>query len=257
MKNPVETQITDRIAKVSINRPDVRNALNQETIRALSDAFKKISTSPDARVVLFTGNGTEAFCAGADLNELRDAKTKEQREQFFSGLSQLIQTMHAVPQPIIALVHGYALAGGCGLAAAADIVIAAESAVFGLPELRIGLVPMVVMPVLHRAIGRRALSELVLGAERINAQRALEIGLVSHVVANDKLLDTGIALAQKIAVLAPGALHVAKKMLYDVGERSYTECLSTYPEKIAALSSTEEAMEGIAAFIEKRDPRWK
>lgn len=257
MSTPIELNKNGRVATVSINRPEMRNALNQEALQALQKTFEQLGTDEQVRVVILRGSGEEAFCAGADLSELARASTSDERELFFTALSTLIQTMHRIPQPVIALVHGFALAGGCGLAAAADIVIAADNAVFGLPELQIGLVPMVVMPVIHRAIGRRALSELVLSAERIDAARAERIGLVSRVVPQKSLEKEGEALAEKIAALAPSALRAAKELIYHVGETDYQECLRTYPKKIAALSLEEEATEGISAFLAKRKPSWR
>lgn len=257
MSTVVDLKKNQQIATVTINRPEARNALNQEAIRLLHKTFEQLGNDETIRVILFTGSGSEAFCAGADLSELEKSKSIDEREQFFSALSTLIQTMHHIPQPIIALVKGFALAGGCGLAAASDIVIASDNAIFGLPELQIGLVPMVVMPVIHRAIGRRATSDLILSAERINAARALQIGLVSRVVPLEDLDREGSALAQRICSLAPRALQAAKETIYDVGETDYQECLRTYPKKIAALSLMPEAVEGISAFIGKRSPNWR
>jgi enoyl-CoA hydratase/carnithine racemase len=128
------------------------------------------------------GTGNEAFCAGADISELVHHSSPDGRRAFFESISTLIEAIHRCPHPVIARVHGFALAGGCGLAAACDIVIASDEAVFGLPEVGIGLAPMIVMAPIHRAVGRRALAELVLTGERITAARAFEIGLVTKLL---------------------------------------------------------------------------
>ena len=246
----------DKVTTITINRPEVRNSLNQQTIELLIRAFETLSKDDSCRAIILTSTGTEAFCAGADLSELKAAADLKSREAFFSGLAQLIQTMHKTPQTIIASIHGFALAGGCGLAAAADIAIASDTAQFGLPELYIGLAPMVVTPVLERAIGRRALADLVLSADRIDAQRALSIGLVSRLFAPEELADATNKLAQRIAALAPQAAATSKRLIYEVAEENYFLLLKRLPNEVAKLSLQAEAQEGISSFILKQKPRW-
>jgi methylglutaconyl-CoA hydratase len=246
-----------QITTITINRPERRNALNQRTIAELTETFNSLSTDQNCRVIVLRGQGDESFCAGADLEELRQSKTREARIEFFSGLSSLIQTMHQAPQTIVASVHGFALAGGCGLVAACDIAIASDEAQFGLPELYIGLAPMVVMPALHRALGRRALADLVLSADRIDAARALQIGLITRICPKARLDSETAALTKRIAGLAPHAARAAKRTLYQVAESNYSKLLNELPEQIADLSLEREAQEGVDAFVAKRSPPWR
>jgi methylglutaconyl-CoA hydratase len=256
MESSLLVSTKDRITTITINRPEVRNSLNRETIELLIQAFEKISKEESCRAVILTSTGTEAFCAGADLSELHAATDLRSRETFFAGLAQLIKTMHKTPQTIIASIHGFALAGGCGLVAAADIALASEQAQFGLPELYIGLAPMVITPVLHRAIGRKALADLVLSADRIDAQRALTIGLVSRIFAPEQLFEATTQLAQRIASLAPQAAAASKRLVYEVAEENYQLLLNRLPNEVAKLSLEAEAQEGISAFLLKQKPRW-
>ena len=253
MTNLILSETQDRITTITINRPKVRNALNQQTIKELCSAFSAAADNfNNSPVIILRGSGTESFCAGADLAELNQATSLKDRKEFFTQLSTLIQTMHSTPQTIIGAVYGFALAGGCGLAAACDIVLAAETATFGLPELQIGLAPMVVTPVIHRAIGRRALSELVLTAERIDATRAREIGLVSRIYSKNDLLSQANKLAVQITKLAPNASAIAKKLIYSVAESDYFEMLKKLPEEVALLSMQPEALERINSFLNKK-----
>jgi methylglutaconyl-CoA hydratase len=256
MEPSILISVTDRVATITINRPEVRNSLNQQTIEQLIQAFETLSKDASCRAIILTSTGTEAFCAGADLSELKAAADLNARQAFFSGLAQLIQTMHKTPQTIIASIHGFALAGGCGLAAAADIALASDKAQFGLPELYIGLAPMVVTPVLERAIGRRALADLVLSADRIDAQRALSIGLVSRLFPPEELFEATNQLAQRIASLAPHAAAASKRLIYEVAEESYLTLLKRLPNEVAQLSLQAEAQEGISSFLLKQKPRW-
>lgn len=257
MTTPIVTTRLNRCRHIIINRPEVRNSLNLATMRQLLSAFEAARDDTDCRVILFYGQGDAAFCSGADLRELHEAASLEQRETFFTLLAQIITVMHSCPQPIVAKIHGFALAGGCGLAAAADITLASDDAQFGLPELKIGLVPMVVMAPIHRAIGRRALLDLVLSAAPITAQRALEINLVTRVHAKHQLDAETQRLVHELSSLAPHAMGVAKKAIYQIPELDYTTLLHDLPKQIARLSLEAEAEEGISAFLNKRSPDWK
>ena len=137
--------VTDGVASVTLNRPEVRNALNATLIRELEQAFAALEADPAARVIVLAGAGDKAFCAGADLKGVADRGTTLQARESFGGLARILDAMSRMKTPVIAKVHGYALAGGCGLAAGADIVVAADDAVFGLPESKVGLLPLIVM----------------------------------------------------------------------------------------------------------------
>jgi len=138
-------EVADGVARVTLNSPEVRNALNEALLRELEATLRRLEDDPDARVIVLRGAGERAFCAGADLNRVADRGTTLQARESFGGLGRILEHMARMRTPVIAQVHGYALAGGCGLAAGADIVVAADGAVFGLPESKVGLLPLIVM----------------------------------------------------------------------------------------------------------------
>jgi len=138
-------EVADGVARVTLNSPEVRNALNEALLRELEATLRRLEDDPDARVIVLRGAGERAFCAGADLNRVADRGTTLQARESFGGLGRILEHMARMRTPVIAQVHGYALAGGCGLAAGADIVVAADDAVFGLPESKVGLLPLIVM----------------------------------------------------------------------------------------------------------------
>ena len=255
-----ELVLVDRsstLITITINRPESRNCLTADTINALISAFKSISGQPSARCVLLCSAGTEAFCPGADLSELLNADSPDSRRAFFGSIATLIETIHRCPVPVVARVHGFALAGGCGLAAACDITIASDDAVFGLPEVRIGLAPLVVMAPISRVVGHKALSQLVLTGERISAVRALEIGLVNRIVPPVLLNAEALKLCQDIMQQGAAALRAAKAAMLDSSERDYLLSLHELADRSALLSLGLEAKEGMQAFIEKRQPSWR
>ncbi len=254
---PVLLESSGRIATITINRPDSRNSLNRETIRHLIEAFSTASTCADTRVVVLTGKGTEAFCAGADLAELTAGTSPESRREFFSSIATLIETISYCPVPVVAKVYGFALAGGCGLVAASDIVVAADDALFGLPEVGIGLAPMVVMAPLLRTIGFRAVSALALTGERISAAEALRVGLVSKIMPKANLDRAVSELCTTIASNGPHAVRATKKALADLAESRSLTFMGELADRSSLVSLSSEALEGIAAFREKRTAKWK
>jgi methylglutaconyl-CoA hydratase len=256
-KRPVFVVTRQHVAHVVINRPEVRNSLNREIIGELTRTFSALGDDKAAKVIVLYGAGKEAFCSGADLRELHALKTAAQRKKFFGGLAKLIAVMRRVPKPIIAKVHGYALAGGCGLAAACDLAFAAESARFGLPEVHIGLAPLVVLAPVTQAIGVRAAADLVLTGEQIGAARALELGLVSRVFKSEELDERVESIARAMAQKSPAALTAAKKALGEVANLTIEAALQKFPAKIAALAGGEDAMSGIAAHLAKHAPKPK
>jgi len=174
--------LTDGVACITLNRPEVRNALSRTMVAELEAALASFEADPAARVVVLAGAGDRAFCAGADLKGAGDRGTTLQARESFGGLARILEAMARMRTPVIAQVHGFALAGGCGLAVGCDIVIASEDATFGLPEITLGLLPLIVMAPVLRAAGTKRGLPFVLSAENISAREALDIGLVSRVV---------------------------------------------------------------------------
>jgi enoyl-CoA hydratase/carnithine racemase len=242
---------------ISIERPEVRNALDRATLDELVAAFDAAARDESVRVIVLRGAGDRAFCAGADLQEVLDHDSIDTSRRHFDGVRRLIEAMHRAPQPVITRVPGFALAGGCGVAVAGDFTIASQSAVFGLPEIAIGLLPLMVSAPLLRAMGsRKALLDLVLTGRRVDADEALRLGLVTRVVPDDALDDTIAGLVETLGGLSPSALRMGKEAVYTLCELEYNAAMRYLREMIVLVSRTQDAQEGVRAFFEKRRPQW-
>ena len=247
------------VAAVTLNRPEVHNAFNDELIAELAAALVDFGADPSIRAVVFAGAG-KSFSAGADLNWMRRTSEYSADENRADALraAELMRTLDQLPKPTIARVHGAALGGGSGLVACCDIAVAADTAVFGLSEVRLGVVPAVISPYIVAAIGSRNARRYFLTGERFPADEARRIGLVHEVAAED---DLDAAVARHVdAILAGGpiAITAAKRLVAEVAGRPIDDALSaTTADRIAALRSSEEGREGIAAFLEKRRPAWR
>jgi enoyl-CoA hydratase/carnithine racemase len=253
----VATHDAAGVRTVTIDREEKRNALDRATLDELEAAFVAAAGRADVRVIVLRGAGERAFCAGADLAELLGHASLLESRRHFDGVARVIRAMERAPQPVIARVPGFALAGGCGLAVAADFTIAAESAVFGLPEIGLALLPLMVSVPVLRAVGsRKVLIDLVLTGRRVGAREARELGLATRVVP-DAVLDTEVsALAERLAGLSPLALRLAKEALYTMAEMESGAALTYLRDAVVLTSRTQDAHEGITAFFEKRSPRW-
>lgn len=241
-----------------LNRPQLRNALNGELQDFLFGAFKELETEKNIRVLVLAGRG-QAFCAGGDLSRMEQAaKMTKAKSRLEAGrFAKLLYRMHTYPKPLIARVHGAAFAGGMGLVAACDLVVAAEEAEFCLPEVRIGLVPAMISPYIVRAIGEQQARRYVLTGERLAAREAQRIGLVHECVAAAQLDARIEQLCAQLAQAGPQALARSKKLLARVAKAGITPKLSAETAALLAdVRATEEAREGIRAFLEKRRPKW-
>ncbi len=245
------------VRTVTIDREEKRNALDRATLHELVSALKSAASDSKVRVIQLRGAGDRAFCAGADLQEMLGHDSIDESREHFDGVRRVIEAMHAAPQPVVARVPGFALAGGCGLAVAADFTIASESAVFGLPEISLALLPLVVSAPIGRALGsRKRLLDLVLSGRRVKAAEALEIGLATRVVP-DAALDAEVGtLCEQLAGFSPAALRMGKEAIYTMSEMEYGASMKYLREMIVLTSRTEDAKEGIRAFFEKREPKW-
>ena len=253
---PVLVDVADGTARVTLNRPAVRNALNPAMLADLEAALRRLEDDPAARAIVLRGAGDRAFCAGADLKGVGDRGTTLQARESFGGLARILEFMSRMRTPIIAQVRGYALAGGCGLAAGCDVVVAADDAVFGLPEIRVGLLPLIVMAPILRAVGRKRAMLMILSGEPVSAREAYEMGLVSRLVPPGDLESAVTALATMLAGYSPTALGLAKEAASMVSDMEYGAALRYLREMITLVALSDDAREGIAAFFEKRVPRW-
>jgi enoyl-CoA hydratase/carnithine racemase len=247
----------DATATVTINRPQARNALNTPTIAELNHAFSELAADTSTRVVILRGAGDLAFSAGADLKEVATLSDLPSRRRYFGAVAELLETIHRMPQPVIARVAGFALAGGMGLAVGCDFVLAADNAEFGLPEITLGLFPMVVMAPILRLCGPRAAVELALGGERIDAHRAYELGLVTRVVPLSQLDSEVRRLARRLNGFSPLVLALGKQATYGSASLDYVGALTYLKEMVALVASSEDLAEGVNAFLAKRAPEFK
>jgi enoyl-CoA hydratase/carnithine racemase len=245
------------IRTLCIDREEKRNALNRATCEELEAAFTAAAGDAAVRVIVLRGAGERAFCAGADLAEILDHATIDESRAHFAGVARVIRAMQAAPQPVVARVAGYALAGGCGLAVAADFTLASESARFGLPEIGLGLLPLMVSAPIYRALGsRKRLLDLVLTGRQLDATEALALGMVTRLVPDAELDRELGALTARLGSLSPAALRVGKEAVYNLCEMEEGAALTYLREAIVLTSRSEDAQEGIRAFFEKREPRW-
>jgi enoyl-CoA hydratase/carnithine racemase len=251
------TSLDGGVARITLNRPDVRNALSRTMVEELEAALAAAEADGAARVIVLAGAGDRAFCAGADLKGVGDRGTTLQARESFGGLARILESMTRMRTPVIAQVHGYALAGGCGLAAGCDLLIAADDAVFGLPEIKVGLLPLMVMAPILRAVGRKRGLLMILSGETVTAREAFEMGLVSRVVPRADLERETAALAARLAAFSPMAVALAKEAAYTIQDMEYGKSLRYLRELITLVGLSDDAKEGIAAFFARREPEWK
>ena len=245
------------VATVTLNRPEVHNALNAELIAELRDVFRALAGDRDVRVVVLTGAGL-SFCAGADLRWMQAAVNFGFDENLREALvlTEMLEAIAACPKPVVARVNGAALAGGAGLVAASDIVIAAETARFAFTESRLGLIPATISPYVVRRIGESHARALFLTAERFETPRALAIGLVHEGVPAERLDAAVERTVQNLLRGGPVALAENKALIAGIRGRSGDDLARYTAELIARLRVSEEGQEGLRAFLEKRPPAW-
>jgi methylglutaconyl-CoA hydratase len=242
---------TPQITIVTLNRPERRNALTIELLTELTAAIKVVSDDAHARILIFRGAGA-AFCTGLDLNATSPLNAQATAEMVAKVLLALSQT----PLVTIAAVHGAAVAGGAGIMSACDFVVAAEKTKIGYPEVRRGLVAGLVMTFLRRQTGERNMRELLLGSELIDAERAKQVGLVNRVVSQENLMSEAQKFADSVLQGAPGALTQTKRLIEEFWWRSVKGDVDLALKYHMQARESDEAREGIAAFNEKRPPKW-
>jgi methylglutaconyl-CoA hydratase len=253
----IRVERAERLARVTLSRPDIRNAFNDVMIRELRDAFAELSADDAVRVVVLSGAGS-AFCAGADLHWMRRVLqyTYEQNLEDSLNLARLMREMYDCPKPLVGRINGPAIGGGTGLVAVCDIAIASEQAVFSFSEVKIGLVPACISPYVLKRVGERYGREYFLTGERLTAARALECGLVNRVVAPGELDSVVGSYVESLCTSGPQALAVCKRMVREVVELDLDAAGPATAEMIARMRLSTEGQEGMSAFLGHRKPKW-
>jgi len=245
------------VVRLSLARPEVHNAFNSRMISELDDAFEIVKRNKSLRVVVLTGQG-KSFCAGADINWMREIihYSYEQNLEESLHLAELLHKIYIFPKATVAIVNGTAIGGGTGFLSACDIAIASEEAEFGLSEVKIGLVPAAISPYVIRRIGECRAREYFLTGKRISARKALEIGLLNEVVPQGKLKEKEEEITKQLLSSGPEAIAACKELVGKVPGMSFKEAKAFTARMIANLRISEEGQEGMAAFLEKRKPKW-
>jgi methylglutaconyl-CoA hydratase len=250
--------IADKVATVTLNRPDLRNAFNEQAIAELALAFDELGSNELVRAIVLAANGS-AFCAGADLNWMKKMAGYSHDENLADAarLADMLRTIYLCPKPTVAKVQGDCYAGGMGLVAACDVVVAAVGVNFCLSEVKLGLIPATISPYVVKAMGEQAARRYFLTAERFDAAAALRMGFAHEVVAPDALDTTVAGLVKALVSNSPNAVLEAKKLVREVAGQPVTDALlADTAGRIAAIRASSEGREGVASFLEKRKPSW-
>ena len=252
----IELAYDSKIATITLNRPDKRNAISYELIDELLAALGEVAAS-SALVLILTGAG-KAFCSGMDLENLKEllGRSPEQNLKDSETMARLFRSLYDFPKPTIAAVNGAAIAGGCGLATLCDFTLAVPEAKFGYTEARIGFVPAIVSTFLLRQIGEKHARDLLLTGRIISAEEAFRLGMANEIVAPEKLLDRARELAAQLIENSPVSLASTKRLLSDLAGRDLDAQLQLAIKENAAVRATHDFREGISSFLEKRKPKW-
>lgn len=242
-------------AVLTIDDPDRRNPISSDVMRGLVDGLRRATDDPEVRVIIITGAGDRAFSAGGDLaGGLLDSPVAAHGSR--GALADLFRMMRRCAKPVVARVNGHALAGGFGLVAACDVVIAVETATFGMPEVKVGLWPMMISAVLQRLVPRAAALELMMTGRRIDAAEAQRLGVVSRVVPVGELDAAVDETVNALLAMSPATLALGKTAFYAIEDMPFDAALDHLQVGLTAVAASEDAEEGIKAFLEKRDPNW-
>ena len=248
--------VADHVATITINRPERRNALSWTVMTELRGAFAQAKADPEVRVVVLTGAGDKAFSAGADLTGMAAGAGFVDLHDARGELARLFRGVWELGKPTVARVRGYSLAGGFGVALMCDVVIAADDAQFGTPEINVGLWPMMITAPMLRSMPPKVALELMMTGRRVSAQEALEIGFVNRVVPVDELDDAVAEVTSVLAAKSPAVMKLGRDAFYAVLDQDAEHGLRLLQAGLTLVTQTDDAAEGILAFQEKRAPKW-
>ena len=253
----IKYSIKNKVAWVTLNRPEIHNAFNETMIGELLELYKELGDMTNVRVVVITGEG-KSFCAGADLNWMGGVikYSYEQNLDESLQLAELFYTMYSLPKPTIAMVNGAAIGGGAGMVAVNDLVIASDRAKFSFSEVKLGLVPACISPYVIRKVGENRSRELFLSGERMDAQKALHFGFANQIVPAEEIKPAVEKQIEQLMSSGPNALAICKDLLEKVPQMSLEQAKKYTAEAIAKLRVSDEGQEGMKAFFEKRKPNW-
>jgi enoyl-CoA hydratase/carnithine racemase len=250
-------EVTDGVARVTIDWPERRNALSYAVMEGLRDAMAQARADDAVRAVILTGAGEKAFCAGADLGGIAEGAGAAALHDSRGALADVFRSMWSLGKPTIARVRGYALAGGFGLALACDVVVAADDAVFGTPEINVGLWPYMITVPLLRSMPPKVALELMMTGRRVKADEGAELGFVNRVVPVADLDATVDEIAAALAAKSPLIMRWGRGAFYRVLDMRPDDALDYLQSMLTVTTTTEDSAEGVAAFGEKREPQWK
>lgn len=254
-------EVAGGVARITINRPERRNAMSWEVMRGLKRSLAAAADDRDVHVVVLGGAGEHAFCSGADLGKMTGADDPDAGvlsvHQARGVLAEVFDALWQLGKPTVARVQGFAMAGGFGLALACDLVVASERARFGAPEINVGLWPYMITVPLVRSMPPKQALELMLTGRTVDAAEGLRLGFVTRVVPHDELDGAVSELAETLAAKSPAAMKLGRDAFYDVWDMAAPEALAHLHAMLSLTAQTEDAEEGIAAFLEKRAPRWR
>jgi methylglutaconyl-CoA hydratase len=257
--NTLDIHIEGHVAKVFLNRPEVRNAFNDGVITELAETFTRLGQDPGVRVIVLGGHG-KAFCAGADLNWMKSMAGFgwEDNRADATRLAEMLWAIYSCPLPVVGRLHGDCYAGGMGLAACCDVLVAAEGMHFCLSEARLGLLPATISPYVMRAMGEQAARRYFITAERFSAAQARDMGFVHELVAPDALDPKVDEIVALLVANGPAAVKACKRLVQDFAGREITQDLrAETARRIADIRASDEGREGVQAFLNKREPAWR
>jgi enoyl-CoA hydratase len=257
MANKVVYEVSDGVATVTLNEPEKANRLSAEMLGELVAAIRAARDDDDARAVVLTGAGEKAFCAGADLGGF-GADLPLVQKHFASDLFlEFFRLMPRLGKPSLCAANGHVLAGGMGLALSCDLVIAKEGATFGTPEINVGAFPYMIMAIIYRNVPRKKVNEMMLLGERMSAEEAVTHGLANRVVPADEFDDAVRDWATKLATKSPVLMRLGHDAMYRQQDMGQDDALEFLRSQLSLTFSTEDILEGVQAFFEKREPEWK